>query len=65
MEEEEIIEAPEQGEEDNGKISLHALRGLANNKIIKVEGRVEEYKLMILIDNGITHSFLGEGTAKG
>ena len=26
-------------EEDNGEISLHAFRGLANSKIIKVEGK--------------------------
>ena len=31
-----------EGEEDNGEISSHALRGLANNKIIKMEGKEEE-----------------------
>ena len=51
-------------EEDNGESSLHALKGLTNSKIIKVEGQVEESKLMILIDNGSTHSFLDEGTAR-
>lgn len=54
----------EEGDKDNGEISLHALRGLANNKIIKVEGKVGESKLMILIDNGSTHNFLDESTAK-
>ena len=39
--EEEIIEE-ELEEEDSGEISLHALKGLTNNKIIKVEGRVPE-----------------------
>ena len=48
LEEEEVLETNEEGEEDNGEISLHALRGLVNNKIIKVEGRVGECKLMIL-----------------
>ena len=64
MEEEDVTEMHDEEEEDNGEISLHALRGLANNKIIKVEGRVGECKLMILIDSGSTHSFLDEGTAK-
>jgi len=61
---EEIIEPSEIEREDNGEISPHALRGLANSKIIKVEGKVQDYKLMILIDNGSTHSFLDEGTAR-
>ncbi|XP_052173188.1 uncharacterized protein LOC127788669 [Diospyros lotus] len=64
VEEEEVMEIPDKGEKDNGEISLHALRGLANNKIIKVEGRVGEYKLIILIDSGSTHNLLDEGTAK-
>lgn len=59
-----MFDVPEEGEEDNGEISLHALRGLANNKIVKVEGKVGESKLMILIDSRSTHSFLNEGTAK-
>lgn len=33
MEEEEIVEEEELGGEDNGEISLHALKGLTNNKI--------------------------------
>ena len=60
---EEATLVPEE-EEDNGEISLHALKGLTNSKIIKVEGKVEESKLMILIDSGSTHSFLDESTAK-
>ena len=52
------------GKEDNGKISLHALNGMTNNKIIKVEGKVKEKGLMILIDSGNTHNFLDEGTAR-
>ena len=61
LEEEEVLETNEEGEEDNGEISLHALKGLVNNKIIKVEGRVGECKLMILIDSGRTHSFIDDG----
>ena len=54
VEEKEMFDVPEEGEKDNGEISLHALRGLANNKIIKVEEKVEESKLMILIDERTT-----------
>ena len=64
IEEEEMFDVPKEGEEDNGEISWHALRGLANNKIIKVKGKVEESKLMILIDSGSTHSFLDETTKR-
>ena len=56
-EENELGEAKEEdcediGEEDNGEISIHALKGVANNKIIKVEEQVKGCNLMILIDNG-------------
>lgn len=47
-------------EADNGEISLHAIRGLANNKIIKVEGKVCNHKLMVLIDSGSTQFLEGE-----
>ena len=50
------------GEED-GKISLHALQGCPSRKIIKVKGNYGKRRLMILIDNGRTHSFLDEATA--
>ncbi|XP_052177564.1 uncharacterized protein LOC127791622 [Diospyros lotus] len=39
VKEEEIEEPNELEGEDNGEIFLHALKGLANNKIIKVEGK--------------------------
>ena len=51
-------------EEDNGEISLHAMKGWTNSKIIKVEGKMGGSKLMVLIDSGSTHSFLDEGTAR-
>jgi len=38
--------------EDNGEISIHALKGVTNNKIIKVEGQIEGKRLTILIDSG-------------
>jgi len=63
MEEEEIMEAEELEGEDNGEISLQALKG-TNNKIIKVEGKVQEGSLMILINSRSSHSFLHESTAK-
>lgn len=50
--------------EDNREISLHALKGLTNSKIIKVGGKVHNCKLMVLIDSGSTHNFLDEGTTK-
>lgn len=37
---------------------------MANNKIIKVEGRAHEGTLMVLIDSGSIHSFIDEGTTK-
>ena len=49
--------------EDNGEILIHALKGVANNKIIKVGGQAMGY-LMILIGSGSTHSFLNENTAR-
>lgn len=57
------LRSDDSGEEDNGEISLHALKGVTNNKIIKVEGRVKDKSLMILIDSGSTHNFLDEGIA--
>ena len=51
-------------EEDNRAISLHDIKGVASNKIITVEGKVQEGTLMVLIDNGSTHSFLDENTTK-
>ena len=54
----------EDGEEDNGEISIHALKGVVNNKIIKVEGKVKDNSLLILIDSGSTHSFFDEGIAQ-
>lgn len=63
-EEEEIEEAEELEGDDNREISLYALTGLINNKIIKVERKVQEGNLMILIDSGSTHNLLDESTAK-
>lgn len=37
--------------EDNGEISIHTLKRVANNKIIKVRGQVMGSNLMILIDS--------------
>ena len=37
---------------DNKEISLPALKGLANSKIIKVEGHIPDCKLMVIIDSG-------------
>ena len=63
----EVAEEGDSGEDragDNGEISIHVLKGVANNKIIKVEGQFKGNNLMILIDSGSTHSFLDEGTVK-
>ena len=47
---EEVEGTHEEGVEDNGEISLHALKGVTNNKIIKVEWKIKEGSLSILID---------------
>ena len=39
------------------EISLYTLRVLTNSKIIKLESRTQDNKLMILIDSRSTHSF--------
>ena len=39
-------------EEHDGEISIHALKGVSSNKIVKVEGKVKDCSLMILIDSG-------------
>ena len=54
----------EKVKENNGEISIYALKGVANNKIIRVEGQIKGKCLMILIDNGSTYNFLDESTAK-
>ena len=61
---EEVEGFRETGGEDDGEISLHALKGITNNRIIKVEGKVKEGSLLILINSGSTHSFLDESTTK-
>jgi len=58
------VEGIDEGVEDNGEISLHALKGITNNKIIKVEGKVKGCNLSILIDSESTHSFLDDSTTK-
>ena len=60
----ELIVVEEMDEEDNKAISLHAIKGMASSKIIKVEGRVHDSTLMVLIDSGSTHSFIDEGMTK-
>ena len=64
QEEEDNLQPLGELEEDNGEISLHAMKGWTNNKIIKVEGKMGGSKLMVLIDSGSTHSFLDEGTGR-
>jgi len=40
-EEKEIAVEEEKEEEERGGMSLHAIKGIANSKIIKVEGKVQ------------------------
>jgi len=63
-EEEEEVMASDMEEEDNGTISLHAIKGVANSKIINVDRRAHEGTLMVLIDSGSTDSFIDKGTTK-
>ena len=51
-------------DEEGGEISFHALKGSPMGQIIKVKGQVGKTRLMVLIDNGSTHSFISETTAK-
>jgi len=51
-------------EEEDGEISLHALPGLVNSKTNRVEGKVRNHRLMVLIDSGSTHNFLDEKITK-
>jgi len=39
--EEAMVVGEDWEEEDNGAISLHAIKGVASNKIIKVEGTMQ------------------------
>jgi len=50
--------------EKNVEILHHTLSDLTNNKIIQVEGKVQDSRLMVLIDSESTHIFLDEGTPK-
>lgn len=50
--------------EDQGEISLHALKGVKNNKVIKVEARENNYPIMVLIDSESTHSSLDKAMAR-
>ena len=42
---------------------MHALQDCASGKVLKVKGIVGKRRLVVLIDNSSTHSFLGEETA--
>ena len=59
-----MVVIEEEEEEGKGAISLHVIKGMASNKIIKVEGKVQDNTLMVLIDSGSTHSFIDKGTTK-
>lgn len=43
---------------DNPKISLHALTGSQNPKIMRLKGKIENQWLTILLNTGSTHNFL-------
>lgn len=58
-----LPQGSEEGEESI-EISLHALQGLANSKIMRMEGKIQGPSAMVLIGSGSTHSFLDEGTSK-
>ena len=61
---EELVAMEEGEEEGSGAISLHAIKGVGNSKVIKVEGNVHNNSLMVLIDSGSTRSFINETTGK-
>ena len=63
QEEEEVEEIREQekkgdgADEKGGQISLHTLEGWPLKRIIKIKGMVGKKGVIVLIDNGSTHSF--------
>jgi len=60
----ELAVMEEEKEEGNGAISLHTIKGATNSKIIKVEEKMQDSSLMVLIDSGSTHNFIDEAMAK-
>ena len=48
---------------EGGEISMHALRGQAAGRVIKVKGLVRKRSIVVLIDSDNTHSFLDKITA--
>ena len=45
-------------------ISLHALVGTEDHHTIRLEGRIKNQSLMILVDSGNSHNFLNQNTTK-
>lgn len=48
----------------NPKISFHAITGSSHPKTIRIIGRVENQRVVILIDSGSTHNFLDSSIVK-
>lgn len=46
------------------KVSLHALIGSSNSWTMRIEGKVAQQWIVILIDSYITYNFLGPAEAK-
>ncbi|XP_019253895.1 PREDICTED: uncharacterized protein LOC109232588 [Nicotiana attenuata] len=65
-EEEEFIEAKEEEQEhaENCEISLEAMKGSKGYKTLRIQGFTEQRPINVLIDNGSTHNFIDEQTAK-
>ena len=62
----EVKEARNEEEESatTPEISLHALSGIAIPQTMRVTGLIKGRRLLILIDSGSTHNFVGRKFAK-
>lgn len=55
---EDLGELPE--ETTHAKISLNSVMGLTSPKTFKLEGTINEQKVVVMIDRGATHNFLSK-----
>lgn len=57
-----VVENQEQ--EPDAGISIHAISGSKGTNTIKIQGKIKNRPISILIDSGSTHNFIAQGLAK-
>lgn len=62
--EEKATENNEDLEDEIPEISLHAIAGFLNPRTMRIQGRVKDCVVVILIDTGSTHNFLDPMVAR-